>query len=585
MIRKIYLITSNDHKYNEIKLIFDSYNIIVERVDPESDIEAQVIFLLEKEEKCKTPTVIKEQIDLCNFYTNELVNYKTDLYIDCLRANVVSSMNVWTRKEGIVQHDFYTNKIEGFVDLYKKQNKLDVFGWDDIFVVKNTNMSYYEKKKKGFKISPRDNNISDFIHNHINYKNKRTFKFTNTGKQNRTIDFENTGCVNFIKQNWKLLNNDYSNNLGLNNLFVKICNEGAFFRSTQNTRENIYWCPGLNAGIPHIQKKDKIHELTFTVHDFFHFLIPDLVFTGETDTLSKNVYIITRMLSEAITIVLADMIFIETLRKSDIEYDWAKRKIWPLYNSINKNIHEMSTENQQEFLRKVIIANVKYCLLGDSSDYRIYESFQDFHDKYTPFFVEDYKWTNNNWDNLSNNKHHFDNWWTEIKPIRDHFKFGRLESIQEYIYRNNLKNDLEMNDLVFIILNDLLTNSIFPVLKTEMEIKPKLEIANCAFGRWIIGQFLIFNKFIFLPESKFYQQKIKKFILIKDKLSFQEIQNVRGLYEQYLDILFEKGLISGDDKITFSEFFPIFKPSFANYDKGIEKYQNISDVWISILKK
>jgi inosine/xanthosine triphosphate pyrophosphatase family protein len=558
-MKKIYLLTSNNFKYEEIKTIFNEYNIKVEKIEPEISLK----------DIDDSNFIIKESSGLYDYYTNKLVDH-TSKDIDCLRTYISSVLIVWYEKEDYA----YINKTEGYLDLSKKSKSDDVFGWDDIFVVKNTSMSYYEKKKKNFKISPRDNNISDFIHEHVYYKNRRNFKFTKTEEQKRTIDFENTGCVNFLEQNKDLLFNYFSTELGLNNLFIKVCNEGAFFRSVQNTRENIYWCPGMNAGIPHIQKKDKIHELTFTVHDFFHFLIPDLIFTGKTDKLSKNVYIITRMLSEAITIVLADMVFIETLKKSNVDYDWTKRKIWPLYDSMNKDFS----------LKEIIIANVKYCLLGDSSDYKCYDSFKDFHDKYTPFFVEDYKWTNKNWNDMSNNKTQFNDWWKDVKTIRDHFNFGRLESTDEYIQRNNLNDKIEKDDLVFIILDDLLS-FILPVLKIEVNIKPKLEIANCAFGRWIIGQFLIFSKFSFLQESKIIKEKIKNFILDKNSLSFRDIQNVRGLYEQYLDILFDKGLVSKDDKLLYSEIFPIFKPSFANYDKGIEKYQNISDVWVNILKK
>ena len=76
-----------------------------------------------------------------------------------------------------------------------------------------------------------------------------------------------------------------------------------------------YWCPGMNAGIPFVRKRDPVHEITFTAHDFGHFLIPDLVFTGELSANVRKTYILYRMMSEATTLVFADMLFVETLRR------------------------------------------------------------------------------------------------------------------------------------------------------------------------------------------------------------------------------------------------------------------------------
>lgn len=556
---KYYLITSSFHKYDEFKSIFQKYNIPITRAD------------FVGRDGRGSGTYIREAVKMVDYYTNEPVHN----YEDCRRVRVVSHMSVM---DDGTQSSFYTNSVEGFIDLSKKQDEsIDVFGWDDIFVVKNTNMTYYEMRELGFKVSPRDNNVSEFLREYVYYSSRKCFKFTRLDVQDRTIDFESRGCYQFIKENSEFL----QRNDNLFNLFTKVCNEGAFLRSVQNRRENNYWCPGLNAGIPHVQKRDKIHELTFTVHDFFHFLVPDLVFTGKSDRLSKNVYVITRMLSEAITIVLADMVFVDTLTDT-YEYDWTKRKIWPLYNSIDKGTK----------VTDIISANALYCLLGDSSGYTKLgvddTAFQQFHDKYTPFFVEDYRWTNNNWKSMVCDSGHFESWWENVRVARDHYQidrdFGRLETIDEYIERNRLDDGMEIEDLVSTILHDLLGNfDLDNQGPRKVPFNSELAIANNAFARWITGQLLIFNKFYFIPDSKFYQEKIVNFIVDReDLLSFQDIRNVRGLYEQYLDILLEKSLISKDDRVTFAEIYPIFKPSFVDYDKGIDEYKSISDVWKTI---
>ncbi len=55
----------------------------------------------------------------------------------------------------------------------------------------------------------------------------------------------------------------------------------------------------------------QIHELTFMAHDFGHFTIPDLVYVGNDSTLHRRAYIAWRMVSEATTMSLADMLFVD----------------------------------------------------------------------------------------------------------------------------------------------------------------------------------------------------------------------------------------------------------------------------------
>ena len=82
---------------------------------------------------------------------------------------------------------------------------------------------------------------------------------------------------------------------------------------------------------PRPDEDDPIHEVTFQAHDLTHFLLPDLLFTGEHTPLYRRLYILYRMLSEAVTLVFSDMLFAEALRRGGLEYDWSKRKIWPVF--------------------------------------------------------------------------------------------------------------------------------------------------------------------------------------------------------------------------------------------------------------
>ena len=84
--------------------------------------------------------------------------------------------------------------------------------------------------------------------------------------------------------------------------------------------------------------KDAIHEITYLTHDLGHFTVPDLVFDGVLSPLHSNTYIIWRMLSEAVTMTMADAIFVDSLQRSGIEYDYEKRRIFPLVEDCGINL-------------------------------------------------------------------------------------------------------------------------------------------------------------------------------------------------------------------------------------------------------
>ncbi len=63
-----------------------------------------------------------------------------------------------------------------------------------------------------------------------------------------------------------------------------------------------------------------------------HFLIPDLIFNGRDSSLHRHVYTAYRMCSEAVTMTLADGVFVDSIRRTPATsgYDFSTRKIAPL---------------------------------------------------------------------------------------------------------------------------------------------------------------------------------------------------------------------------------------------------------------
>src|SRR5262249_16236090 len=151
--------------------------------------------------------------------------------------------------------------------------------------------------------------------------------------------------------------------------------------------------------------------------------LPDLIYTGQTDDLSRRIYIIARMMSEAITLVLADMLFVDSLASSGHEYDWGKRRIYPLF--LDLGIDLTPGPGLLPNLETLLRANGRYCLRGDDGGYRELlaaraagtENLERFKEKYMPFFVEDFRWTVRNWTNFAARADFFRRWWSAVSPL------------------------------------------------------------------------------------------------------------------------------------------------------------------------
>ena len=249
---------------------------------------------------------------------------------------------------------------KGIIDYSAKSHSKKLFGWDDVFVLRPLGLSYQALKDRGMKNHSRQEVLSEFAIQYLYYNKNIGLNF-NPLEQKQVIEFS-SAIFDFVDNN-QWLNSPTVKKMKLDRLFQYALNNGGFFRSSINRRQKNYWAPGLNAGIPLVPKKDEIHEITFFAHDLGHFVLPDLIYSGEDHPLYDRVYMIYRMLSEALTLVIADMLFIDALAKDGVNYDYSKRKIYPLYQAIKKNHPDIGVED-------VFVANSQYCLLGDDTAYK-----------------------------------------------------------------------------------------------------------------------------------------------------------------------------------------------------------------------
>ena len=80
------------------------------------------------------------------------------------------------------------------------------------------------------------------------------------------------------------------------------------------------------------------------------------------------------MTSEAFTMILADMLYADSIIKAGAPRSCVDKRIYPLFECIKKaqgipDPTEMTAEAKEEFIKKLLFANVTYALLGDDSEW------------------------------------------------------------------------------------------------------------------------------------------------------------------------------------------------------------------------
>lgn len=532
------LITSNPSKHLEFKVFFNNYGIQID-VDSKTNIYNSDIFL-------------KEETFLLH-NGNKIENYE-----DIMNVETYSILEVFDNNKNKID-EFKSKKIQGYIDLSLREENEEVFGWDDVFVLSSIGITLHKLKQINSKVSGRQEVLASFAQKHLQYKDRLDLNFNKMNKET-TMTFDDS--VNQFISNNKYINSPSVVKSGFRNLLNHSLYNGAFFRSAKNRREKNYWFPGLNAGIPLVGKSDEIHEITFAVHDLTHFLIPDLLLDIDSK-MNKKIYIITRMMSEAISLVLADAWFIHNLKK-DTEYDWSKRKIDPLFKDLNLN--------NRGTLKIVMINMINYVLKGkDSYLFGITndkEDIKNFKDKYDAFFIEDYKWTFANYDNMNSDISSFENWNKSIKDFKND-----LQSVSEIV----IKDDKKIVDELIKLYVDKIMYMIDNPIKVNID-----SAISESFKKYMIGQMFIFSKYSFLSISKTYQDKILSYMK-KEILNAKDISNILDFYKIYINELYKINLIDLDQKMMYEEIYPLFNPSYAFYDKDKSYYKDNINYFYELL--
>lgn len=538
---KIFISTSNQHKEKELSKYFKDIGLATTHIKPE---ELDSLQEMETDYLC-----IREQTTLLEKNTRKIANYS-----DFCEVVHFSNVTANIQKDGVKTKFDFPAEVAGFIFPHLKTTRDDVYNWDDIFVSSRTMKTYQDMKDNGVKNSARDLAFSKLIDELpfiFEFEKKVNLNFNPT-EINDVVSFEP-----FIYQLFQ--DNEYYKIVYKNPLFKNIINnvlnEGLFIRRASNRKQKNYWLPGLNAGIPLTPKKDELHEMTFMFHDIMHFIFTD-VFVVDDSKLSKHKYIISRMMSEAFTLVLADMLFVSLIKKENIQYDYNKRRIYPLFEQLDFSIDKTNISK----IKDLLWANVCFALMGREDELLALVGEQSlidhYKEKYQRFFQEDYRWTNHNYENVvkkasSNSK---------LIKITD-FCQNAIPNTDTFCTNLDLTTSLEAQ--IKVVFTEMF-GKLESVINTEIIYDESLAFTN-AVKRYYVGQMSVFFKFETLYNDLFITQMMT--YLKKDRLNQDDLKNLNEIYSIYINKLENDHYISKYTAKDFKNICPIFDPFYVFYEK------------------
>ena len=703
--RKVGIATRHLAKFQEFTRHFTAYGIDCEQLAETSNsgYDAKEFKQWLKKDPKKHIAVLQEHTDLLSITDRSIIIDATfDPTLHLMKVIHLSSMKAWTLTpvEHHITYKDYTNETEGYLDYGKSTldaRPSDCYDWDDIFVIPATGLSNYETAiQLGNKVSSRDKNIAAFIKDRIYYKELCDLTFDPVNMR-QPVDFsidplptltqilpefmsiyaadgqphtncitvhqpQNNGEVAAIDSKWQgIYENGYYPAISrpstttdpikllLHNTIIKCLNMGVFLRAPENRREKLYWVPGLNSGIPLTKKAEQGHERIFRFHDCSHHGIPDLVFISPgykefpiEPKLHKMAYVLHRLMTEAFSLVTADMLGTHYLQEEYGDYESAyKRKIIQVYCTLPALFRDAEHlidlyyliyhlvfygELPTKFPVRNYSSNCKYMDVdyprtdkprADKATVAISEisaecskAIGDFLAKYRTYFLDDFYWTVANYEDMLTRSAEFDELFKTSsgvvepgsKPKTGYYPSTLLSHsntingfIGDLISGNSVSGQkiddtVHLGDHIFIeMFYDNINETVDSEEPKVFDLFTPAIRTSIGFCRYMYGQSLIFKHFAFLSESArvydlinktMYDYFLKRWTQCPDKgdktFTYQDMEDharqfvrmiprIRAIYTDYLDMLLARNLITQDDRDTYKEVYPIFKPVYVDY--------------------
>jgi hypothetical protein len=424
----------------------------------------------------------------------------------------------------------------------------DAYDWDVSFVPVGSSLTLHELKSRGLKVSARQLSVGAWLRHWLHYENPVVW-----------AHMPPTDRLDVWLAGQPMMQTPET--APTRAIVQSVHESGAWLKASKDRRAKHYWWPGLNAGIPMTPKKDHVHELTFLVHDIIHWAMPDVIPAGDGER-HYRLYLLTRMMSEAITLCMADMGFVDQALRAGLDYDTSKRKIHPLFDPSVP-------------MRQWCQAMSHYAIRGDASRLRAIakspEALDAFQMKYAPFFEADLRWTAHNARHLQES---IDPRWRALHAqFQSELGLGFTSTID---YAQAWSDDDEaLVDGVFGLMWDIHWGC-----GREERAGPSASPEARRLRRWWLGQLSLTFLMDDLPLSRTVRDIIAGSCLRQDE--GQELVALIPLWENYVDALGGLSRLSSNDVDIFKAHFPVAPPFYVSYDLDPSRYAGVAATWASV---
>lgn len=585
--RAVWLLSGHPKKMSEVREIFSKYGIEVLWAPVNLNEDYFQMLLQFRYPNVKVLSVLAEQTQLISGN----LDLSTSAQISAAEAAGVlkdkqtavntATLRIWSLKDGALALTQYRDQVE--VDFYKKppiqqpQTPHEaVFNWDNRVVPTQLGaqpgLTYHALAKKGFKVSARDHVFSAYLNDLVYYPSSKKHSHQDLPQFERPVSFQ-VDPVEVASRN-PLLFNVEAERAGIADLFRRSFNGGLFFQASQTRRQGNYFAPGFNAGIPLVSKPDPHHETTYFAHDLGHFLMPDLAYSGDGSALHQKTYLVHRMLGEAITMMIADGVFVDTLKRSGFQYDYSKRLIDPLVEASGLRFDE----GPKQVLKNIfplLKANTEFVITGKVSRFKELLSHRSDRDHllkrfhfYDRFFTADLKWNLENFKSLQIKSKQLEQWREIVTPIAKMHGVDFV-TLDDRIQELSLTDEMSAMEIADRMLEHWYRTVMVPAFEQKVKFEPRPILLKRAFVRYMIGQLSIFSVYgeVDRESKRFETQIVGQLLSLGQSITFDEVQAIRSLYDNYIAHLKKINLISPDDAAHFRENYPLFSPRYVSYNE------------------
>jgi hypothetical protein len=341
---------------------------------------------------------------------------------------------------------------------------------------------------------------------------------------------------------------------------------GVFLKVARLESQKNYWYIPLNGGLPVTRKRDPIHEGTYLLHDIFHFTFDDPLMLGVETELERKAYLAYRMMSEACSLVAADMF---SVAHADIEhrgYPTDKRQIYPMFQSSKGDALDA------RWLFRFLYATCTYSLFGDVSAFRSIGcgegEIAKYRSKYSRFFAVDYQWNDANLTHITSLVR-------EHERLREYYSrtaelVGSLTS-HELLRVARLDEEHISFDKLLVHFWDRLTKPMVPVSERTM-----VRYLNAALPRYIAGQVrLAYQSEVALNSGLLDKLAAMRIPFMTAAEALEEYAQFGEVLGQVLEQMLDAGEILPHEVALFNMHVPHFPPMFASYDRPETTYPSL----------